>query len=43
MPSRPVCWRFDEDGGHCFFKCKHVKKVLEGYELEDFQIAAAGT
>ncbi|KAF8732917.1 hypothetical protein HU200_015267 [Digitaria exilis] len=18
----PVCWRFDEDGGHCFLKCK---------------------
>jgi hypothetical protein len=20
----PVCWRMDDDGGHCFLKCKYV-------------------
>ena len=22
----PVCWRLDEDGGHCFLRCKYVKE-----------------
>ena len=22
----PVCKRFDEDGGHCFLKCKHMRR-----------------
>lgn len=38
MPSRPVCWRFDEDGGHCFFKCKHVERCWRAMNLEIFRL-----
>ena len=31
----PVCWRLDEDGGHCFLKCKKVKRVWRDMNLED--------
>lgn len=30
----PVCSRFDEDGGHIFLKCKFVKQVWRGMDLE---------
>ena len=30
-----VCSRLDEDGGHCFLKCKFVKKCWQGLNLED--------
>ncbi|WVZ70773.1 hypothetical protein U9M48_019413, partial [Paspalum notatum var. saurae] len=31
----PVCWRMDEDGGHCYLKCKHAKKCWRMLCLED--------
>ena len=31
----PVCYRLDEDGGHCFFKCKMVKALWRAAEMED--------
>ena len=31
----PMCWRLNEDGGHCFLKCKLVKKCLQQLNLED--------
>jgi hypothetical protein len=34
----PVCWRLDEDGGHCFLKCKVVKKFWSHMNLEDTRI-----
>jgi len=30
----PVCHRFDEDGGHCFLKCKMVKRCWSSLSLE---------
>ena len=30
----PVCFRMDEDGGHCFFKCKFVRKCWQLMNLE---------
>lgn len=30
----PVCSRFDEDGGHCFLRCKQVKKCWRELNLE---------
>ena len=30
----PVCLRYDEDGAHCFFKCKEVRKVWREMGLE---------
>lgn len=33
----PVCWRFDEDGGHCFLKCKAVRRCWTDLHLEDTQ------
>jgi hypothetical protein len=29
-----ICFRFDEDGGHCFLKCKTVRKVWCSAQLE---------
>jgi hypothetical protein len=29
-----VCGRFNEDGGHLFFKCKYEKPVRQGLQLE---------
>ena len=29
-----VCARLDEDGAHCFLKCKHVKKCWHSLNLE---------
>jgi hypothetical protein len=31
----PVCKRFDEDGGHCFLKCKAVRKCWQELNLEN--------
>ena len=31
----PVCWRLDEDGGHCFFKCKFAKRCWRALNLEE--------
>ncbi|RLM75575.1 hypothetical protein C2845_PM15G11800 [Panicum miliaceum] len=30
-----LCSRLTEDGGHLFFKCKHVRKIWESMQLED--------
>lgn len=30
----PVCGRLDEDGGHCFLRCKQVKKCWRELNLE---------
>ena len=30
----PVCYRFDEDGGHCFLKCKKVKNIWRMAQME---------
>ena len=34
----PVCFRLDEDGGHCFLKCKSVKALWRAMELEQIRI-----
>ena len=34
----PVCYRLDEDGGHCFLKCKHVKAFWREAELEEIRL-----
>jgi hypothetical protein len=26
----PICWRLDEDGGHCFLKCKAARACWRG-------------
>ena len=31
----PVCWGLDEDGRHCFLKCKFVKQCWRALNLED--------
>lgn len=31
----PVCWRLDEDGGHCFLKCKIVRQCWREVQLEE--------
>jgi hypothetical protein len=38
----PLCWRLDEDGGHCFLKCKFVKECWRTLNLEDERIGLAG-
>jgi hypothetical protein len=35
----PVCWRLDENGGHCFLKCKYVKQCWRTLNLEEERIA----
>ena len=30
----PVCYRLDEDGGHCFLKCKFVRRCWLDLQLE---------
>ncbi|GJN00674.1 hypothetical protein PR202_ga17870 [Eleusine coracana subsp. coracana] len=42
----PMCHRLDEDGGHCFLKCKMVKKCwqqmnMEGIRLELLKLSSA--
>ena len=34
----PICWRLDEDGGHCFLKCKYVKACWRAMNLEDVRL-----
>ena len=34
----PVCHRFDEDGGHCFLKCKNVKALWRAANLEEARL-----
>jgi hypothetical protein len=34
----PVCWRLNEDGGHCFLRCKFVKKCWRALNLEDLRL-----
>lgn len=34
----PVCYRFDEDGGHCFLKCKKVKNIWRMAQLEQVRL-----
>uniref|UniRef100_A0A0A9CHE7 Reverse transcriptase zinc-binding domain-containing protein n=1 Tax=Arundo donax TaxID=35708 RepID=A0A0A9CHE7_ARUDO len=34
----PVCSRFDEDGGHCFLKCKFVRKCWMLLHMEDIRV-----
>jgi len=38
----PVCWRLDEDGGHCFLKCKYVKECWWALNLEEERIMLTG-
>jgi len=38
----PVCWRLDEDGGHCFLKCKYVKECWRALNLEDIRMDLCG-
>ena len=40
----PVCWRLDEDGGHCFLKCKLAKRLWRHMNLENIhmQLLARG-
>jgi hypothetical protein len=33
----PVCWRFNEDRGHCFLKCKFVITCWREALLEDIR------
>lgn len=33
-----MCGLFDEDGRHCFLKCKQVKKCWQGLNLEDVRL-----
>jgi hypothetical protein len=34
----PICFRFDEDGGHCFLKCKVVRKIWYFAQLEHVRV-----
>jgi hypothetical protein len=34
----PVRNRFDEDGGHCFLKCKGVRQCWRELDLEGFRV-----
>ncbi|VAI86141.1 unnamed protein product [Triticum turgidum subsp. durum] len=34
----PVCFRLDEDGGHCFLKCKFVKKIWGLSQMEPIRL-----
>jgi hypothetical protein len=36
-----MCGRFDEDGGHLFFKCKAVKEVWRALNLETIRCELA--
>ena len=31
----PICLRLDEDGGHCFLKCKFAKECWRALNLEE--------
>lgn len=34
----PVCYRFDEDGAHCFMKCKAVRQCWRELAIDDIQL-----
>jgi hypothetical protein len=34
----PVCRRLNDDGGHCFLHCKHVKKGWQALDLEGVRL-----
>jgi hypothetical protein len=34
----PVCFRFDEDGAHCFLKCKAVRQCWRELGIETFRV-----
>ena len=34
----PMCGRLDEDGGHCFLRCKKVRKCWQELNLEDIRL-----
>jgi len=36
-----MCGRLDEDGGHLFPKCKHVKHVCAEMGLEEMRVQLA--
>lgn len=38
----PVCMRFDEDGGHCFLKCKQVRHCWMELQLEGIRRSLLG-
>jgi len=40
-PKCPVCNRFDEDGGHLFFKCKTVRHIWSHLQLETERVKLA--
>lgn len=35
--SCPVCLRYDEDGGHCFLKCKQVRQCWREVQLDNLR------
>lgn len=39
----PVCFRFDEDGGHCFMKCKPVRQCWRELGLEQVTLSLLHT
>jgi len=36
-----MCGRLDEDSGHLFLKCKSVKQVWRGLNLEEVSVSLA--
>uniref|UniRef100_A0A0A8ZJV0 Reverse transcriptase zinc-binding domain-containing protein n=1 Tax=Arundo donax TaxID=35708 RepID=A0A0A8ZJV0_ARUDO len=38
----PVCMRFDEDGCHCFLKCKFARHCWQDMNLDHIQLILAG-
>jgi len=36
-----MCGRFDEDGAHLFFKCKHVRQVWTHLQLDQTRVNLA--
>jgi hypothetical protein len=34
----PICWRLNEDGGHCFLNYKFVKKYWTAINLEEIRL-----
>lgn len=34
----PVCHRQNEDGGHCFLKCKLMRKCWQSLDLEECRL-----
>ena len=34
----PVCFHFDEDGGHCFLKCKAIRQCWRELGIEKFRL-----